>query len=174
MTAVLELRSDDDHGKDTHLCQSEYSLRFTRPDGSVKGAEEILGNDDSWDRQMNFRLEGFGDGDREVIAIIREGGKYPMRDVMVYQLGSGEAKIVDVSRSFAGRLSAACQETLRVVGTTANGIVLRSAATDGCHVHKEWSLEVRQNSTGQSVLTKPRLLNAGSGYLKLDPVPDAR
>jgi hypothetical protein len=169
-SAVLQLHTDDDHDKNSHLCESWYSLRITEPDGTQRQTGNLIGNDDSWNRSISFRLEGFTPGDHALIALIIEGGKYPIHEVLLYERTSGSFDVLDLSRSFAHQLSPACQQTLRVVGTRRDEIVLSSTRTNGCNVDQEWTLEVKEDASGQETPTRPHLFTGASGYSKLTSI----
>jgi hypothetical protein len=69
---ALQVHAADDHIKETHLCETDYSLVVTLPDGSSKelGVESI---DDSWGRPVEFWIDGFALRGSRFIATIVEG-----------------------------------------------------------------------------------------------------
>jgi hypothetical protein len=39
---MLKMHSEDDHSKNSHLCEADYSLQISRPDGSANPPWTLL------------------------------------------------------------------------------------------------------------------------------------
>ena len=91
-TAVLKMHSDDDHGKNTHLCAAQYSLQMTRPDGSSIPTFDFGYSDADWDRPLVFRVEGFSPDGHRVFAFISEGSYPEALDILEYDMSSGHPR----------------------------------------------------------------------------------
>jgi hypothetical protein len=147
-TVVLTMSADDDHGKNSHQCEAEYSLDITRPDGA-SSAFRFFSSDDQWDRPLGFRVEGFSQDGKHVFIFISEGS-YPA-DITVgeYDITSSpppggwvnEVKGAMLAAPFTRRLSRNCAATLHIIGTTPVGyIALGTEAKDGCASVERWQL----------------------------------
>ncbi len=172
-TIALQMHSEDDHHKDTHLCESNYSIVGTRPDGTPIKSEPraFMGDDDAWGRSIEFWLDGFTADHNRLIASIHEDGDYPFFYIEVYELRTSRIKIWGLSDSFLKRLGPACVATLQVVGTTSNGSpVLATQVTTECRKAKAlWKVEpgVAVKGGGERP-SAPRLLADGAMIAPLE------
>src|ERR1035441_2575997 len=172
-TVVLRMHSEDDHGKNTHLCESVHSFSGTGPDGKAIKPESPMGFDsidDAWGRSIVFGVEGFTSDGNHVVAIISEGGDYPVFEIIVYDLRTNEsAKISDLPHSFIRQLGAACAATLHVSGTVSNdSVVLTTAATGKCTITRSWRVKPGAVINGLQRPSTPKLLPDGAAIVSLD------
>lgn len=147
-TVVLTMSGDDDHSRNSHQCEAEFSLNITRPDGTSL-AFKFFSSDDRWDRPLAFRVEGFSPDGKHVFIFISEDS-YPA-DITVGQYDItaspppggwlNEVKGAMLAAPFTRRLSRNCAATLHIIGTTPVGyIVLGTEAKDGCASVERWQL----------------------------------
>ncbi|HKO12366.1 MAG TPA: hypothetical protein VJV22_10375 [Acidobacteriaceae bacterium] len=116
----LQVHTGDDHGKETHLCLSDYSLLVMRPDGaSTERAAESI--DDAWGRSIQFELSGLARSGSRVVGKIVEGGHHPVFQVVVFDLHTGTDQELEVPQVFLRAMPARCRDLLRVIGTTRGG-----------------------------------------------------
>jgi hypothetical protein len=174
-TAVLKMHSEDDHGKNTHLCETDYSLQITRPDGSADPEFDLQSSDDDWNRPIVFRVEGFSRDGRHVFVFISEG-EYPgWVQAMDYDMSSGaRSKDVFLDRHFTRNLGSACVGTLYIVGISPEDLmVLGSRAKDGCARAELWQLKpngrARPESGGATLPEYPKRISATAHIATLDP-----
>src|ERR1039457_1751276 len=147
-TVVLTMSADDDHSKNSHQCEVEFSLNIIRPDGT-SSASKFFSSDDQWDRPLAFRLEGFAPDGKHVFIFISEGS-YPAEiTVGEYDITSSlppggwlnEVRGAMLGAPFTRRLSRNCAATLHIIGTTPVGyIVLGTEAKEGCASVERWQL----------------------------------
>jgi hypothetical protein len=118
---ALQVHAADDHIKETHLCETDYSFLITRPDGTST-ARELESIDDSWSRSIKFWIDGFASQGNRIIATIVERGQHSTFQVVVYDLKSERAAdIYEIPRKFIEQSSSLCQESLKVIGITRLG-----------------------------------------------------
>ena len=131
---VLAITSDDDHSKDSHQCESAYSLLVTLPGEPVHTVSLGGGTVDRHGRRIEIRAEGFSpDGGRffglaceNGVAVTSESGKKPYQrrgvnaTLIEYQIGSGQISTFALSRLIPYPLGCGA-EVVRVVGVTATG-----------------------------------------------------
>jgi hypothetical protein len=166
-TAMLKMHSEDDHSKNSHLCEADYSLQISRPDGSANPPFDLFGSDDDWDRPIAFRIDGFSRDGHDVFVVILEGAYPGSLEVADYDMSSGSrSREVSLDRHFMRRLS--------IAGTSPAGLmVLGSSAKDGCPRAELWQLSPNKNKgspTGGLVLPEyPEQLLSGAGIATLDP-----
>jgi hypothetical protein len=168
------MHSEDDHGKNTHLCETDYSLQITHPDGSVSPPFNFSSADDNWDRPIAFRVEGFSRDGRHVFVFIAENDYPGWVETVEYDMTSGaRAKDISLDRHFTRQLSRACAATLHIVGISPAGpMVLGSSAKDGCARADLWQLSPNKTTgpTGGAVLPEyPRRLTSNTRIVALDP-----
>lgn len=125
----LQVHTGDDHGKETHLCVSDYSLIVMRPDGArnVQAVESI---DDAWGRPIQFELSGLARSGSKVIGEIVEGGDHPVFQVVVFDLHAGTDLELEIPQDFLRGMAARCRDSLRVIGTTRGGDAV--IGVEGC------------------------------------------
>jgi len=172
-TAVLKMHSEDDHGKNTHLCAAQYSLQMIRPDGSSIPTFDFGYSDADWARPLVFRVEGFSPDRHRAFVFISEGSYPEALDILEYDMSSGAAsKEIFLDQHFTRGLSPECTATLHIVGTSSAGrIVLGTSAKDGCTRAESWELRPNKTTgrTGGTVLPEyPTHLSSGTGITKLE------
>ena len=174
-TAMLKMHSEDDHDKNTHLCEADYSLQISRPDGSANPPFDFYGSDDDWERPIAFRIDGFSRDGHHVFVVILEGAYPGSIETMDYDMSSGSrSRDVYLDRHFTRRLSRACAATLHIAGTSPKGLmVLGSSAKNGCPLAELWQLQPNKykgSLTGGLVLPEyPERLSSDTGIATLDP-----
>ena len=167
---TLGLHTEDDHGKETHLCQSEYTLRITHPDGTKTLAESFFGNDDVWDRPISVGLPGFTHAGHSALILLAEGGPHPIHELIVYDLEANTWEIADIDGSLKSQLSAACLAGVRVLGTLSTGdVVLAAPDRPGCDPGPRWLISTAGSDTGAPLAEPAKRLPASNPILPLDP-----
>jgi hypothetical protein len=172
---MLKMHSEDDHSKNSHLCEADYSLQISRPDGSANPPLNFFGGDDDWDRPIAFRIDGFSRDGHHVFVVILDGAYPDSIYTMDYDMRSGSrSREASLDRHFTRRLSRACAATLHIAGISPKGLmVLGSSAKDGCPRGELWQLrpnKYKGSLTGGLVLPEyPEQLSSGTGIATLDP-----
>lgn len=172
-TAVLAMHSEDDHSKNSHLCETEYALQITQPNGTSMPSFLFGNSVDSWNRPLLFRVDGFSQDGNEVFVFLSEG-YYPQSvEVVEYDMKFGrELTAIFLDRTFIKGLSRHCAATLRIMGTSARGtIVLGSSVTEGCSRSQLWELRPNKTSgpTGGVVVPEyPEALSQSAAINKLE------
>jgi hypothetical protein len=168
---VLQMHSEDDHGKNTHLCRSEFTISGIRPDGELIESETVLTADGAWGRPISFGLQGPTLDGYRVIATISDGGGYAPLDIIVYDLRTGRIELSEIPGSFLRGLGSTCAAELHVAGTTPNGFV--ALATDlmsKCpKAQGWWRVRPRLVVKGVKSPSTPRALREGSTIEPLEP-----
>jgi hypothetical protein len=176
LTVVLKMHSEDDQGKNTHLCETSYSLQISKAkdEAAAPIQDRRLSADDEWGRPVTFRIDGFSEDGSRVFIFISEG-RYPAWiEAMEYDMRSGSTlNVISLDRHFTHRLSPACVSTLHVSGTTLTGfIVLASSAKEGCTRADSWQLvpnKYKGSLTGGLVLPEyPKRLSSNTAVTPLD------
>lgn len=138
-TVFLQMHSEDDHGKNTHLCQSEYTISGARPDGGKIDPKTAVIFDDVWGRSIVFGFDGFTSDGNRVIATIYDGGDYASFNIIVYDLRTGSIELSEIPNSFLRRLGSCSVAELQVAGTTPDGfVVLATNAMSKCPQGQTW------------------------------------
>jgi hypothetical protein len=173
-TAVLKMHGDDDHRKNTHLCEAEYSLQITTPEKGLRQPFSWTISDGDWDRPIALQVEGFSRDGRHVFLLISDD-KYPGEveawnyDMLTDSLSSD----VSLDSHFTRRLSRACATTLHIVGISPAGLmVLGTRMKDSCDRTRLWQLSPNRitGPTGGAILSEyPKRLSSRSQIEALDP-----
>lgn len=167
---TLGLHTEDDHGSNTHLCQSNYSLSVRHPDGSTTSNDAFFGNDDAWDRPITFHLDGFTKDGKHLLLTLSEGGSNPMLEIILFDLEANTWEIADLLQTFATTLSRACVADLYPIGTTLAGdIVIAAPDKPGCRSGSRWQVSVAGSDTGAPLAAPPVPLPDSTKVLPLDP-----
>lgn len=165
---VLLAHTEDDHGKNTHLCESDYSFAVTRPDGTTS-VEQAFSADDTWDRRIEFGLDGFT-RDGRVLGLTNEAGRYLTLLVLVYDLRSGRSYSLDTPNLFLRNLGRACAATAHIVGTgPGDSVVVETTAGGGCLRTERWRLRPGRTVDGHERPTMPARCAKGEKFDALDP-----
>lgn len=122
--AVLKLSSDDDHGKNSHLCSADYALVITPAGAGVARAVDLFTSDADWDRTLSLRLDGFAHDGKQVFGILTESGQYPSTMLFDYNTADGNIHLIDLKKPFAQLVTARCNTTFEVIGTTETGVIV--------------------------------------------------
>ena len=155
----LRFHGEDDHGKNTHLCQSEYELQVVRPDGSTSETGWNDRNDGEWNRAIAFELEGFASDGRRVIGVISEGGRYPVFQVLIYDLQTQKHDVFLLDSGFLRIFGKRRTQAVHVEGMTRKGeVVLGTSFARHCDRCQMWGLTARKTKRGTNVV---ELLPAG-------------
>ena len=141
-TAVLKVSTADDHSKNSHDCMADYKLVVTPATGSAPVEVDFLSSDGDYGRTLSLRLAGFSQDGKRVLGILAEGGKYSTTFLFDYHVGDAQAPIVDLQAQFKRVAPPGCNQTLEVIGTTANGaIVLESNSEKACGSSRRWLVD---------------------------------
>lgn len=173
-TAVLKMHGDDDHGKNTHLCEADYSLQIMTPEKARRQPFSWTSSVGDWDRPIALQVEGFSRDGRHVFLSISEN-KYPGEvEAVSYDMLAGSiSSDVLLDSHFTRRLSLACAATLHIVGISPTGLmVLGTSMKDGCARTRLWQLSPNRTTgpTGGSVIPEyPKRLSSRSAIEALDP-----
>jgi hypothetical protein len=185
--AFLSMHSEDDHGKNSHECQADYSLHIIHPDGTRIDGPSAFAFSSSiaeWNRPLTFRIEGFSPDGKRVFIFIKEGGQYSSIYTTEFDMVTGSSlRDEGADRSFFNKLGPACAETLHIAGTTTGGhIVLQTTSGNGCTRAQSWQLNA-DRLLKKSLGSKPgipiriapgtRMIAIVPGALQLPPPPHA-
>ncbi len=159
VAVALRFHSEDDHGKNTHLCQSEYELQIVRPDGSASGTGWNDLSDGEWDRAITFGMEGFTADGQRAFARVSEGGRSLTLEVLVYDLHTHSDDAFSLDSDFLKKLGP-CVQALHVEGLTSQGEVVVGTGPGGaCGLRQRWRLITRRTRWGNNV-AEPLRANA--------------
>jgi hypothetical protein len=154
---VLAIASDDDHSKNSHQCESAYSLVRTRQGKPVESVDLGFGTIDRYGRRLEVRAEGFSpDGKRffglvceSGVAIQGEAGEKPYQSagadatLIEYWLASGKKSTFDLGRLVP--YSAGCgAEVIRVLGVITSGEAVLELTVRG--LTRRWVIEPESTS----------------------------
>jgi hypothetical protein len=170
-TVALTVHGEDDHGKNTHLCQADYNLEVTSPDGNVEAAPSNLwSSDDEWNRPIIARIAGFNAAGNLAYILIVEGGKFPSVTAIEYDMKSHNQRNVYPDPAFVRSIAPQCRATLRIAGTLPNGrMVLATSARQGCAREELWELryEEQPGKHGGTVSLNPIRLASDAAFTPL-------
>jgi hypothetical protein len=154
---ALAITSDDDHLKNSHQCESAYSLLVTHSDEPARSANLGFGTIDRYGRRLEIRAEGFSpDGERffglacESNVVKGEPGKKSHRGadatLIGYQIASRQASIFDLSPLIPYSLGCG-SDVIHVLGVTSNGEAVL-ALKDG-RLIRRWAIELESKNVRQ-------------------------
>ena len=150
---VLKVSSDDDHGKNTHLCNADYQLLVTPAKQGAPVPVDLLTTDADWDRTLSLTLSGFAHDGKRVFGVLAEKGKYPSTVLFAYNTDDGQVRLIDLHKQFTRVVPPGCNPTFDVVGTTVAGaIVVALNSGNGCKVDGRWQID----PTGSTVDRLPQ------------------
>lgn len=177
--ASLQMHSEDDHGKNTHLCQAEYALQIIRPDGTNFRIDNLaypsgfFSSDSDWNRPLVFRVDGYSADGKRVFVFIAEGGKYPLIEAEEIDMTTGSRlRAEGADRFLLNKVGASCVSTLHIAGTASNGhIVLETHPSNACSRTESWQLNAyrRLKKSLGSIPGIPMRLSPGTRIAGLDP-----
>jgi hypothetical protein len=138
---ALRVHAADDHMRDNHLCQTDYSLVVRRGDrAAIEVRLESI--DDSWGRLATFGIDGFALQGGRAIATVVERGDHPVFQVISVEIETEKVEIFEIPRSFVAQIPPACRESFGVVGTIATGEPAVGYRGGGCGGSAEaWKLQ---------------------------------
>ncbi len=161
----FRLQSGDDHGKNTHGCETEYEMQIAVPGGSTRETGWDNGNDAEWERSLAFDVEGFSANGERAVALIKEGGRFPMYEVLVYEVHMQEHYAYSLDDRFLKSLGATCAQALQVTGMTAHGeIVLGTGDGRSCVNSRVWRITANLSKRGSNLV---EMLPAGAAIVPL-------
>src|ERR1700720_4589644 len=99
--AVLKVSTSDDHGRNSHLCNTEYQLLIMPAAGSAPVEADLLTANDDYGRSLSLRLDGFTQDDSQILGILSESGKRTATFLFEYEITNGNAQLVDLTHEFA-------------------------------------------------------------------------
>lgn len=169
VTVVLKMHGEDDHGRNTHLCQTEYSLLITDPQTRSAVTHSLFSVDDAWGRRIEFSVQGYtGDGSG-VVALISDGPPFSL-NIIEFDLRTNAVRSSPLLPEFLRELGDNCASTLHVVGTsTAGAVVLTTEATGKCTRPQFWLVTPGELINGIEHQSRPAPLKAGARIIALDP-----
>jgi hypothetical protein len=145
VVAVLKIHSEDDHNKNSHECEANYTLRVTLPDGRDGAAGLIppLGFTSSvaeWGRRLSVHLDGFSNDGQHIFGVISEGGKYSFVQVFDFKRDGSHVE-TQIQQGLSHLKAANCGTSFAVAGTTIGGeIVLEPNTANRCRMDHRWLL----------------------------------
>jgi len=111
---ALKVHTEDDHSKNSHQCESDYTLMIVRPDGTST-ENQMYSVIDNWGRPIRFWIDGFAAKGHKLIATTVEDGSWQL---LVYDLNGPDPgpEVYGLSKKFLDALSHSCRDSLRAVG----------------------------------------------------------
>lgn len=141
VSAVFRLTTEDDHSKNSHLCNAEYQLLISGVAGTPHVVDVLTSNGD-WGRSLSLRLSGFSQDGKRVFGIFTEGGKYSSTMLFDARAGDETAQLIDITKQFKSFMSADCSASFDVIGTTPPGaIVLELTSAKRCGSSRRWLVD---------------------------------
>jgi hypothetical protein len=144
--AALRVHSEDDHSKNSHECEADYSLRIVLPDGR----EEVGGlippsgfmtSIGQWGRRLTLHLDGFSADGQHVFGVISEAGKYASITVFDFKR-DGSHREIQVQKSSSRLKAAHCGASFAVAGMTRIGeLVVEPDTEEPCRASYRWVLD---------------------------------
>ena len=119
LKVAIEVHTEDDHAKNSHQCESTYTLKIVLPDGTST-SNQMYSVIDDWGRSIRFSIDGFASHGHKAIATTVEGKSFQL---LVYDLDqTGRAPDVYViPQGFLRTLSGSCRDSLKAAGLTQDG-----------------------------------------------------
>jgi hypothetical protein len=140
--AVLKVSTSDDASKDSHLCNAEYQLLFTRAAGNAPVVVDLLTADDDYGRSLSLRLAGFTQDGKRVLGIFSEKSKRTATFLFEYDTTNGAVQLVDLTRQFAHIVATGCDQAFGVLGTSDSGAtVLELNSAKPCPSSGRWMID---------------------------------
>jgi hypothetical protein len=166
---TLRIDMDDDHGKNTHLCEADFTFAAALPHQPESQNNAYL-SDDAWDRTIVLEVYGFDSSDTHVFGIIRETAAKPSTTLFRYSIPSRDLMTADLDRTLRNKLPRACIASLTVVGTVRSNrseIVLATHPTPSCP-HRRFALTLAQDAAQRDIVRSVHVLPAGAMAFPLD------
>ncbi|HEY4009059.1 MAG TPA: hypothetical protein VGM11_02830 [Acidobacteriaceae bacterium] len=166
---TLRVDMDDDYGKNTHLCEADFTFASALP-YQPESQNNAYSSDDAWDRSVALAVYGFDSRDRRVFGIIREGAAPSSVTLFSYDIRSREVGTIDLDRTFRNKLPRACIPLLTVVGTGGSDeseIILATDRTPGCP-SRRFALALARDAAQRDIVRSLRVLPAEAAVLPLD------
>jgi hypothetical protein len=143
VVAVLKVHSEDDHNKNSHQCEANYTLQIVLPDGRDGAAGLIppMGFTSSvgeWGRRLSVHLDGFSNDGQHIFGVISEGGKYSFVQVFDFKRDGSHVEM-QIQQGLSNLKAANCGTSFAVAGTANAGeIVLEPNTADRCRIDHRW------------------------------------
>lgn len=138
--AVLKVSTEDDHGRNTHLCMADYKLMITRNSDQPQSVD-LLSSDDEWGRSLSIQLSGFSHDGRRILGMFSEGSANPVQQVFDYNTDDGNARSFDLRKLAAHAAPTRCLSRAQIVGTVeSGGIVVQLKSGKYCENSSRWIL----------------------------------
>jgi hypothetical protein len=175
--AILRVETADDHGKNTHLCESDYTVVITRAGKTT--TDQHSSSDGEWNRLISFRLAGFSQDQTILFGIFYESDEFPTVQIFAYHVNTQVTDTAELNHIFPRAFSNSCLVSLSVIGTTpASAVVLSSEASPQCTLKARWSLHIpsdhevsRARALHHSVYPRARILLRNSTVTPIDSEP---
>jgi hypothetical protein len=138
ISAVLQVSSEDDHSKDTHLCMADFSLVIMRPSKEPL-VVSLLSSDGEWNRSLSILLSGFSHDGKRIFGVLSEGGAYPTEQLFDYNTINGSVSLLDMRKQMAHHAPTKCPTAAGIIGTTKGGAVVVQLTSEGhCQPGGRW------------------------------------
>jgi hypothetical protein len=161
-SSIFKVTTEDDHSKNSHLCNAEYQLLISAAGGATHAVDVLTSNGD-WGRPLSLRLCGFSQDGKRAFGIFTEGGKYLFTMLFDYHAGDETAQLIAITKLFKPIMTADCCATFEVIGTTpAGAIVIELNSARPCGASRRWLVD----SSGK----KPQPISPGT---PVSPLYDA-
>jgi hypothetical protein len=150
-SAVLKVSSEDDHGKNTHLCEADYQLLITRASESEPVVQTLLSSDDAWDRKISIRLDGFSHDGKIIFGVLSESGiNAPSETLFEYDTTDSKVRLFDLQKQIRTIVRPNCPATADVSGTARDGApVIELSFANDCAPRSRWLLDSRSGRLQQ-------------------------
>jgi hypothetical protein len=138
--AVLKVSTEDDHGKNSHLCMADYQLLITRNSDQPQSVD-LLSSDDEWGRSLSIQLSGFSHDGKRILGMFSEGSSNPIQQVFDYSSDDGTVQLFDLRKLAAHAAPSKCLSHAQIVGTVeSGGIVIQLKSGKYCENSSRWVL----------------------------------
>src|SRR5258705_10281240 len=124
IAAMLKVSTEDDHGKNSHLCTATYQLLLVSGTGGAPHVVDVLSSDDDYSRSLSLRLSGFSQDGKRVLGIFSEGGKHPFTTLFDYHTSDGKVELIDITGQFPPIMAGSSSPPLQVAGPTGPGAIV--------------------------------------------------
>jgi hypothetical protein len=140
LRVALRVHTEDDHAKNSHQCESSYTLVIVCPDGTST-ENQMYSVIDEWGRPIEFWIDGFASKGHKLIATSIEGESW---QTLVFDLKEPELapEVYLLSKQFLKALSLPCRKSLRTVGITQEGDPVIAGSHSSCgQGHSLWKVK---------------------------------
>ena len=169
LTASVALHTEDDHGRNTHLCAATYDLILSGPAGTPDRRDNLENSDGPWHRTLSVQIEGFANKGTQLAVVITEAPAPGDLEIILYDTATKTTQISFVPGAFLRHLGKACSQTLHVTATSGTLPVLSTSVTSNCTHANSWLIKPAQGTTKTSSLPWPKPLSPTTKVEPLEP-----